>query len=365
MGAFIGLFMLLLALQLWLDVKELLGNTGGGEQYVVINKKVEGITGTALKSNFSEEEIAGIESEKFVSAVGAFTANLYKVGASVKMFGFYTELFFESLPDRFIDVSGEEWSWEEGQEEVPIIMSKDYLALYNFGFAPSQGLPQFTAESISNVSFTLILRGKGKKKEYRGRIIGFSERLNSILVPQSFMDARNSELASGGQRPPSRLVLVSPGSEQEALAAWLNNKGYEISRGKLDSGRISAIARMLTSALGAIGLLLFLLAFLVMLLNIQLLIARARDNIKLLLELGYRGKSISVYLSRHLLRLFGSVAISALLALSALRWFLSGWLLTRGLEVNAWLNPEVGLLGIALAILGMYGLRLAVKKSLT
>ena len=136
------------------------------------------------RSTFTDEEIEDLRSQDFIEAVGVFVSNQFKVNASSQMLGFYTELFFESVPDEFIDVSNSRWQWSKGDPEIPVILSRDYLALYNFGFAPSQGLPQFTPNTISKVSMDVNISGNGLRKTFQGRIIGFSDRINSILVPQ-------------------------------------------------------------------------------------------------------------------------------------------------------------------------------------
>ena len=51
--------------------------------------------------------------------------------------------------------------------------------------------------------------------ELQGRIVGFSNRLNTILVPQEFMDWSNSHYGrtAGARADPSRLIIdvSSPG----------------------------------------------------------------------------------------------------------------------------------------------------------
>lgn len=65
----------------------------------------------------------------------------YRVTGSVGMggIGFSTYLFFESVPDRFLDVDSQAWHYEPGSRDIPIVIPRNYLNLYNFGFARSQG----------------------------------------------------------------------------------------------------------------------------------------------------------------------------------------------------------------------------------
>ena len=88
-----------------------------------------------------------------------------------------TMLFFESIPTEFIDVADRDWRFDPDKPEIPVIMSRDYLSLYNFGFAASQGLPQVSEGIVSSVPLEFTLRGNGNYDTLRGRIVGLSHRL--------------------------------------------------------------------------------------------------------------------------------------------------------------------------------------------
>jgi hypothetical protein len=100
-------------------------------------------------------------------------------------------MFFESVPDKILDGAGDDWQWNEKEKFIPVVIPRDYLALYNFGFAGSRGLPQISENIVKTVKFKVSVRGKGKNEIFTGRIVGFSDYLNTILVPQQFMDCEN------------------------------------------------------------------------------------------------------------------------------------------------------------------------------
>ena len=66
---------------------------------------------------------------------------------------------------------------------VPIILPRSYLAIYNFGFAQSQSLPKLSEGVVGMIELGIVLRGDGREERLKGRVIGFSSRLNTILVP--------------------------------------------------------------------------------------------------------------------------------------------------------------------------------------
>ena len=86
-------------------------------------------------------------------------------------------------------------------------MPRSYLALYNFGFAQSRGLPKVSDGLVGMIDMSIFIHGNGKSGQYRGKIVGFSNRLNTILVPQSFMDWSNDFYEHGRTEPPSRLIV--------------------------------------------------------------------------------------------------------------------------------------------------------------
>ena len=78
-----------------------------------------------------------------------------------------------------------------GVESIPFFCAyyhpENYLSLYNFGFAQSQGLPVLSKGLIDKFTFGLRLSGNGKEATFSSRIVGFSAKINSILVPEDFL----------------------------------------------------------------------------------------------------------------------------------------------------------------------------------
>ena len=353
-GAFLGLFLLLLALQIYFDFQKILRGSNDGDNYITINKPVS-LANTFLgKSVFSDANIKELENKSNTigtEGVGIFTANRFKVGASSRLMSFYTELFFESIPESFIDVQDPKFRWYDNQNEIPIIMSKDYLALYNFGFALSQGLPQFTPSTISQVSVDITIRGKGREQVFAGRIIGFSERINSILVPERFMKFANDNFGDQPDIGASRLLLKVKNPYDKNLTRFLEEKGYEISSGRLIGGRLTTILNAVISSVFGIGFLLMILSVIVFILNYQLIISKSAPDIRLLLQIGYRPSQITSVLRGSLMKLLGSVFFIIIIALILTRYILLNWMEIQGFELNVLYHGLVILTGLALMLL--------------
>ena len=146
LGTLAGFVLLLSGIQFYIDIKSVLSENRDllDPEYIVINKQVNlGQTLGLSRAGFSEEEIEEISQQDFADQVAPFLSNEFPVSGyteNERFPDFYTELFFEAIPDEFIDVKSEQWVWDEEEGKIPVIIPQDYLNLYNFGFAPSQGL---------------------------------------------------------------------------------------------------------------------------------------------------------------------------------------------------------------------------------
>ena len=326
LGAFLGTlagFVLLLAgIQFYMDIKEVLSDNRDllDPEYIVINKKVNiGQTLGLSKVGFKPNEIEEIRAQPFADQVAPFISNEFPVSAyteNERFPDFYTDLFFEAIPDEFIDVKSEEWQWDLEKGTIPVIIPQDYLNLYNFGFAPSQGLPQIPKGVISMVNFKLRLQGQGRGNfdDYQGRIVGFSNRVNSIMVPLDFLEWANQKYGYFKKSDPSQVIMVSKNPTDPSIIRFLEDRGYDTIREKLKSSRMNIILKFVLSFLVIVAAIIIGLAFLVFLLSLQLMISRSSEKIRRLNKLGFHYREISrPYILLLLLLMAGITALSLLL----------------------------------------------------
>lgn len=131
------------------------------------------------------------------------------------------------MPDRFLDVGAENWDYKAGDRDIPIIIPRNYLNLYNYGFARSQGLPQISEGIFRRVSLGIEIAGNGHREQFRGRIVGLSNRLNTILVPDAFIRWSNGRFGSGAAKQPARIIVETDRPVDAAVTDYLARKGYE------------------------------------------------------------------------------------------------------------------------------------------
>lgn len=296
-----GLAIVITAIQFYRDITDGWDSNDAliSSDYLVISKRVEGMGSLfgAVTTGFSRADIDSIRSQPWCRRVGRFTSSRYDIQASLEMQGrgMSTSMFFESIPDEFFDVSPDGWTFNpSAPDEIPIILSKDYLALYNFGFAATRGLPQMSESMIKMVPLSVSISGNGRQMELPARIVGFSSRLNTIAVPQSFMDWANGLFASTPADDPSRLIVEVNSPGDPAITSFIERHDWETAGDKLNSGRGAYFLTVVTSAVITVGAVISALAFFILMLSIYLLIQKNRSKIRDLMLLGYTPAAVAV-----------------------------------------------------------------------
>jgi len=290
-----GMVIVLLSIQFYQDVAPVFteGDSFMKKDYIIVSKKVSTLGSFVGKSStFSASDIEEIEEQPFTKGVGEFTPSQFKVSAGVGMeqlgLNLSTAMFFESVPNRYVDVNLDEWHFEPGQDVVPIIIPRNYLNLYNFGFAQSRNLPQISEGVINMVNLEVRISGGGRQDRYKGKIAGFSNRLNTILVPESFMAWANTHYAEGATRKdPSRLIVEVNNPTDDRIAQFFRERGYETEDDKLDAGKTTWFLKVVVGIVLSVGLLISALSFYILMLSIYLLLQKNTTKLENLLLIGY------------------------------------------------------------------------------
>jgi hypothetical protein len=348
-GTLAGFVLLLAGIQFYMDIRKVLSENRDllDPEYIVLNKKVNigqtlGFSGTG----FSPDEIEEITRQPFADRVAPFLSNEFPIRGysdSDRVPDFYTELFFEAIPDEYIDIKSDEWKWDPETGMIPIIIPQDYLNLYNFGFAQSQGLPQIPKGVLSLIKFRIRLSGKGQGnyEEYPARIVGFSNRINSILVPYDFLQWANSRFGYFKKTDPSRIIMVSRDPTDPAIIKFIEDKRYDTIREKLKSSRLNIILKFIISFLVVVASIIIGLAFLVFLLSLQLMISRSSQKIRRLNRLGFHYKEISLPYITLLLILLVAVTGLSLLVTGILTRQFSGMAAEWNLDISTSLHGMI------------------------
>ena len=295
----VGMLIVLLGVQFYIDTQSVYNGEDSfmKEDYLIVNKQIGAVTTITGKSNaFTKSEIKDLKSQDFVEKIGAFIPSAFDVSArfDIQDFSrFSTEMFFESVPDEFVDVKTESWDYQEGSKDIPIIIPRNYLDLYNFGFAQSRNMPKLSEGILGAIKLMLSIRGKDQVDEFEGRIVGFSSRLNTILVPEKFMLWANEKYAEKKAAEPTRLILQVNNPTDERITSYLQENNYVTDEDKLDASKTTFILRIIVGIVMAIGLIISILSFYILMLSIYLLVEKNNTKLENLLLLGYSPSKVS------------------------------------------------------------------------
>ena len=349
---FAGLAIVILGLQFFEDARPIWEDEDSfiRKDYLVINKRVTGANTLGASSTFTPEQIEEIESQPWVRKVGRFTAADYRLTASLRQeggSGMSTYLFLESIPSEFIDVKERDWTYKPGDSTV--------------------GMAQLSEQTISSVPLLVHIRPDNGKPDFevKAYIAGFSNRLNTILVPQEFMDWSNAEFSTHAQAPePSRLIIDvnSPGDVK--INEFMKARDYEIAGDKAGS-TASFLVNVITGVALAVGALITVLSFFILLLSISLLMQKNRAKIHSLIMLGVDLDTISGVYIRLVV---GINLLAYLLAAVAMFLFRGSYLDSiRGMgatEASPWLPLAAGfVLTVVLTLLNILSIRRRVSRS--
>ncbi|MCM1107766.1 MAG: hypothetical protein NC388_01790 [Clostridium sp.] len=368
----VGMLIVLLGWQFYRDVTPVFtqGDSFIKSDFVVVSKKVSaaGLLGGTVHG-FSEDELDELGRQPFCKGVGAFTGSRYKVGAGMSIEGvasFTTEMFFESVPDDYVDVESRDWHYEPGDKLIPIILPRSYLTLYNFGFAQSRSLPKLSEGVIGLITMDIYVRGNGRQDIYEGKVVGFSNRLNTILVPESFMQWSNETYAPDVPVDPVRLIMEVDNPADDRIARYVKDKGYEIEDDKLEAGRTTYFLRVVSGVVMGIGLTISILSFYILMLSIYLLVQKNTVKLQNLLLIGYSPMQVSLPYQLLTVGMNLLVLLLALGLLSAVRDLYMTMLTALFPKMNdegMWTAAGIGLLlFVAVSLLNVWAVRRKVSN---
>ena len=322
-----GMLIVLLGFQFYRDVLPVFtqGDSFMGAEYIIVSKKITaGNTLSGRSNSFAASDVEDIQDQDFSRKVGKFTSTEYKVDARMGINGIpvlSSELFFESVPDDFVDVSLDKWQWKEGDPAVPIILPRSYIAMYNFGFAHNHSLPKISDGLVGMIDFKIFIHGNGHQDEYKGKVIGFSSRLNSILVPQSFMEWSNSNYAPDSKSDPTRLIVEVANPADERIAQYIEDNGLDTENNNLDAEKTTYFLKLVVSLVMAIGGVISVLSFYILMLSIYLLVQKNASKLQNLLLIGYSPSLVAMPYQLLTIGLNLLVLLIALVVLSLLRGY--------------------------------------------
>lgn len=295
----IGLTIVLLAVQFYRDVRPVFNDEESfiRKDYLLITRAVTG-AGAMMGNNseFSDADISDLEGQPWCRQVGRFLNSDFAIDARLGVgsgHAMRSQFFFEAIPDEFIDIDPDEWGFNTAKPDVPVIISRDYLSLYNFGFAATQGMPKISEGQAEMIPLEFTLSGNGQRDVMPGRIVGFSNRLNTVIVPEEFMEWANARYGTGIKQQPQRLIVEVSSPGDVKIEQYMDEHHYEVAGDKMSTSKANYFLTVISGIVIAVGIIISLLSFFVLMLSIYLLLQKNTRKLQDLLLLGYSPRDVS------------------------------------------------------------------------
>ncbi len=368
-GLGIGILLLLTSLQMFINLQQLM-RTGSirkeGFDYISITRSVTNENmGQKEKHLFTRAMVDDIRQQPFISDAAPLEANLFQVELSAGgILPFSTNLFVESIEEQFLDTLPPGFGWQPGQALVPIIVSSDFLEIFNV-FGPSYGLPQVSPETASGIPVLITVYGDaGREENFTGRIMAFSDRINSVIVPKSFLDWGNITLKGKKAEYFSRIYIKTKDANDPNLLNYLDQQAFKVNKDKTKFGRMKQVFEGIFTGLGVFGILVVVLALLLFSFYLQLVIARSRDSIRLLLTLGYSPNWLSRHFTQRFIPVYIMIIVAALLLTALMQFVFHRWVMYNRPELQSFPHGSVLLTAIVLLALSVWANYKLVRKKM-
>ena len=199
----------------------------------------------------------------------------------------------------------------------------------------------------------VTITGKGQQGTFRGSIAAFSDRINSVLVPKAFLDWANENFADEPFVGYSRLYIKTKDANDPDLISFLDQKQYKVNKERVKFGRAKQTLQGIFSGLGVFGLLVVIMALMLFSFYLQLVIARSRDSLQLLLLLGYSPNWLGKNVSKQFIPVYTIIVLIALGVTQLLQWMFHHSVMYDRPELTTVVHWSVFVLALILILLSI------------
>ena len=355
-GLFIAFILVLSCLQLYENANRLFGSKSSDSNYwLTFSKKITPDNiGRKELLGFNENDISKIKTWSEVKDIYPFSANEFKASANGGDFiPFYTDLYFEGLDLKAIDSDLTDEEFQVKGDEIPIIISREYLNLYNYGFALNQGLPQISEDFAKKIEVNINITVNKQNKTYKGKMVGLSDRIHSVLIPKKFLDSLNiAEKPELATQPKiyNRVLVQVKDSGDEGLISKMKENGYESNQESLRSAKIKSKLFLVLKIIAVLGVFIFALCLYIIVSFIKIQFLEKQEEVSIKNSLGYSPKKMVSDISRRFSLNLMCVLILSLGLIAAGQYFIAKSDVSNGL-LSMYINPFLWVVIIIIPIL--------------
>lgn len=365
-GTFLGLFFLFTSLHFLHKIYTYGENSEMlSKNTIVIQKKVT--SGPLLGLNnpeFSDEQIDEVRSMEFVESCDPIRSNTFDVVLSIDdplIPAFNSNIYVQSVHEDYLDVKTDHWDWDEGSKTLPIIMPRDFLMMMN-NFLSASNIPQLSDELVLDLKIDLRIGPRNYRETVHARIVGFTNELSSILVPEYFLNWANQKYGEKDKEVISQLVVKSKDGQFGLLENYLEQKEFESKKSQLLIAKLKSTLGVLLTIISSISLLAVFLSMLVLIQYLQLIMTKNDYEIRTLLRLGHAPNQLIKVFLRYFMILFSVVAVLSLLLFIPAKYYLQQIFISNGISLDSSLSIYLFLLVCFVFIVFALSIWLSTKK---
>ena len=337
-GIIIGLILLLISLELYHKGKFYNESSKLLDKHtLIVQKKVSRAAHLGLGSpGFSAAEIDELKKQKFISACSPIMSNQFEVIVEINdpiIPAFNSNIFLQAIENDLIDISSNEFKWEDSNDYVPVIMPRNFLMMLNT-FLSASKLPQLSESLISNVQMNLTLGPKSKRSVVPARIVGFTNDFSSILVPSAFLKMANLKFANTKDEFQSQLVIKAIDNKLGLLESYLEDKGYESGEDQIFISRLKSTIFITLICTTSLALLTLFLSVVITIQYLQMMLSELTFEIRLMLRLGHSIQALKNIFLRFFMLVFSANSLISFVCFYFLNVAINNRLIRSGIIIN-------------------------------
>ncbi len=341
-GAFLGMTFLITSIHYLIKVNDFgKGAEILGPNTIIVQKKVSSFsTLNVAKTDFSLSEIEQIKKEPFILDVKPVEANNFTVSietADPMVPRFRGNIFIQTVDPDFLDVKSNKWHWKEGDTLVPMIMPRDFLVMLNT-YMSSAGIPQVSDELAMDIKFKFALMNDTMKEYISCRIIGFTNEVPSVLVPQSFMNWANKRFAPDAEQKITQIMISGKENEFGLVEQMLKDRHLESKNAQVIVGRLKSMVGTLILVVLVISIIAVFLSGLVLIQYLQLLLSKNLYEVRTLMRLGHHPNTLIRTFFIYFSKVFGLIGLLSLGTFIGFKLFLDSVFESGGLYIDTQLS---------------------------
>lgn len=341
-GAFLGMTFLITSIHYLIKVNDFgKGAEILGPNTIIVQKKVSNFsTLNMAKTDFSLSEIEQMKKEPFILDVKPVESNNFTVSietADPSVPRFRGNIFIQTVDQDFLDVKSTKWHWKEGDTIVPMIMPRDFLVMLNT-YMSSAGIPQVSDDLAMDIKFKFALMNDTMKEYISCRIIGFTNEVPSVLVPQSFMNWANNRFAPDAEQKITQIMISGKENEFGLVEQMLKEKHLESKNAQVIVGRLKSMVGTLILVVLGISIIAVFLSGLVLIQYLQLLLSKNLYEVRTLMRLGHHPNTLVKNFFVYFSKVFGIIGILSLAAFIGFKLLLDSVFESGGLYIDTGLS---------------------------